>query len=100
MWDMMVSIFINGEQSLIACILYYSYCLTGRAIIGVSQGRAIAFHVNSKVGGSPSPPSIPDSWQTTVIFMKKQTNIGENLFVRGGNTQITGTTYLFNIRIV
>jgi len=53
----------------------------------VPDGRAVAFHVNSRIGGPPTPPSIPDSWQTTVIFLQRNTQPGQNLFLRGGNTQ-------------
>uniref|UniRef100_A0A914W7E2 Alpha-amylase n=1 Tax=Plectus sambesii TaxID=2011161 RepID=A0A914W7E2_9BILA len=59
----------------------------GRASFNVPQSRAIAIHVNSRIGGAPPPPSIPGSWQTTVVFLKRSTQPGENLFIRGGNTQ-------------
>lgn len=73
---------------------------SGYAYFSIDTGDdpVAAIHVNARVGdstGEPSEPSDPKDppsgpvdpptgYQRTVIFMKKQTTTGQDLFVRGG----------------
>uniref|UniRef100_A0A914YR32 Alpha-amylase n=1 Tax=Panagrolaimus superbus TaxID=310955 RepID=A0A914YR32_9BILA len=81
----------NGELSGSSC--------TGKKITVGSDGRAsfnvpgnsvVAFHVKSRIGGEPSPPSIPSNWKSTVIMIRRPTKPGQDIFLRGGDTQNGG----------
>ncbi|TKR75722.1 hypothetical protein L596_016974 [Steinernema carpocapsae] len=58
----------------------------GKASFWIAKKKIIAFHLFSRVQGIPPPPVIPASWKSTVIFLKKSTYPGQNVFIRGGNT--------------
>ncbi len=56
-------------------------------VLTLPAGKVLAIHVNARVDGAPPTPTVPPSWQTTVIFLRRDTQPGQNMFVRGGNTQ-------------
>ncbi|CAB3396780.1 unnamed protein product [Caenorhabditis bovis] len=56
----------------------------GTAYLNVPSNSVIAISVSSRIGGSPPPPAVPSGYSTTVIFIKKDTQQGQDLFIRGG----------------
>lgn len=66
------------------------------AIESWSEDPIIAIHVNQKLETSPPPPVTPppiaSDFRRTVIFMKYVSNVGEDLFIRGGisHSYLTG----------
>lgn len=86
------------------------------ATITIDKGKTLAIHVCSKVGNAcdqpvvgsttraptrppPTGPTPKPDWRRTVIFIKKQTSPGEDLFVRGGvdHIRFPGTFPKFSI---
>uniref|UniRef100_A0A0N4ZJ63 Alpha-amylase n=1 Tax=Parastrongyloides trichosuri TaxID=131310 RepID=A0A0N4ZJ63_PARTI len=70
----------------------------GQATFSVDAGKIVAFTVDSMIGGNaaPTPSPVPTSYKLTAILLKKQTYLGQNLFIRGGHTnglQCTSTDY-------
>ncbi|CAJ0589641.1 unnamed protein product [Cylicocyclus nassatus] len=73
----------------------------GMAQITIGTKAAVAISLASKVGSQPGPgPQPPQPTQKpkpeptgltkTVIFLKRDTMLGENLFIRGGNSHGNG----------
>jgi len=59
----------------------------GKATFTIPKRSMIAFSVGSAIStnGSAGILKNPKAWKITVIFLKKQTRIGEQVFIRGGN---------------
>ncbi|KAK5976987.1 hypothetical protein GCK32_018406, partial [Trichostrongylus colubriformis] len=56
----------------------------GTAYLQISGREAVAFSLASRIGGLPPPVPVPSGYQKTVIFIKMDTYMGQNLFIRGG----------------
>uniref|UniRef100_A0A1I7YJB7 Alpha-amylase n=1 Tax=Steinernema glaseri TaxID=37863 RepID=A0A1I7YJB7_9BILA len=65
----------------------------GKTSFSIPGKKVIAFHLGSRIQGIPSPPVTPSSWKSTVVFLKKNTYPGQNMFIRGGNTQRGSCAY-------
>ncbi|KAK0427998.1 hypothetical protein QR680_010534 [Steinernema hermaphroditum] len=65
----------------------------GKASFSVPGKSVVAFHLGSRIQGIPTPPSTPSSWKNTVVFLKKNTYPGQNIFIRGGDTQVAACSY-------
>ncbi|VDL77251.1 unnamed protein product [Nippostrongylus brasiliensis] len=60
----------------------------GSAFVQINSNQAVAFSLASRIGGAPQPPVTPSAgYKKTVVFIKKDTYQGQNLFVRGGTSQ-------------
>ncbi|XP_064626202.1 alpha-amylase-like [Lineus longissimus] len=74
---------------------------SGKARFNINSGDSdpmVAIHIGEKLGGSSSSGSsgngntgntgsgslTPSGWERTVVLIKKTTNVGEDLFIRGG----------------
>uniref|UniRef100_A0A915CRB8 alpha-amylase n=1 Tax=Ditylenchus dipsaci TaxID=166011 RepID=A0A915CRB8_9BILA len=61
----------------------------GKANISVPSRSIVAFSLRSKLGQQQNGLETNDqtsSWKKTAIFIKKDTQPGENVFIRGGNS--------------
>ncbi|KAK5983365.1 hypothetical protein GCK32_009331, partial [Trichostrongylus colubriformis] len=56
----------------------------GTAYLQISGREVVAFSLASRIGGVPPPVPVPSGYQKTVIFIKMDTYMGQNLFIRGG----------------
>nr|CDJ87398.1 Glycosyl hydrolase and Alpha-amylase domain containing protein [Haemonchus contortus] len=56
----------------------------GTTSLQIGSNQAVAISLASRIGGAPPPAPVPTGYQKTVIFLKKDTNLGQNLFIRGG----------------
>ncbi|CAD6194272.1 unnamed protein product [Caenorhabditis auriculariae] len=56
----------------------------GSAYIKVNPNSFVGISMNSRIGGVVPPPVPPKSYSTTVILLKKDTQPGQNVFIRGG----------------
>lgn len=61
----------------------------GVANFDVPPNKIVAFHVNSRIGGAPQRknPNVPSSYKKTAILLKRSTQPGQAIFIRGGNTR-------------
>ncbi|KAF8384810.1 hypothetical protein PRIPAC_73952 [Pristionchus pacificus] len=60
----------------------------GKASFRIPARGCIAFSVISRIGGRPSPPNPPNgNFQKTAIFLQRNTQPGQNVFIRGGSAQ-------------
>ncbi|CEF68947.1 Alpha amylase family and Glycosyl hydrolase, family 13, catalytic domain and Alpha-amylase, C-terminal all beta domain and Glycosyl hydrolase, family 13, subfamily, catalytic domain and Glycosyl hydrolase, family 13, all-beta domain and Glycoside hydrolase, catalytic domain and Glycoside hydrolase, superfamily domain-containing protein [Strongyloides ratti] len=70
---------------------------SGKATFSLEAGQVIAFTIDSRIGNGKLPPkNIPSTYKLTAILLKRQTYMGQNLFVRGGHTNgitCTSTDY-------
>uniref|UniRef100_A0A914D483 Alpha-amylase C-terminal domain-containing protein n=1 Tax=Acrobeloides nanus TaxID=290746 RepID=A0A914D483_9BILA len=58
----------------------------GKASISVLPNSIVAIHIGARIGGPPPDPTPPpSSWQTTVILLHRDTEPGQDIFIRGGN---------------
>ncbi|MFH4976495.1 hypothetical protein AB6A40_003204 [Gnathostoma spinigerum] len=79
----------SGEKVPGSCTGVIIAVKDGMASFTVPSEKFVAFHVGARIGDDipVTPKPIPSSWETTVILLKRETNIGDYVFIRGGNTQ-------------
>ncbi|EYB96729.1 hypothetical protein Y032_0147g2579 [Ancylostoma ceylanicum] len=58
----------------------------GSAYLEIGSKQAVAFSIASRIGGPPPPDEEPEGYSKTVILIKKATQQGQNLFIRGGTS--------------
>uniref|UniRef100_A0AC35U1S7 Alpha-amylase n=1 Tax=Rhabditophanes sp. KR3021 TaxID=114890 RepID=A0AC35U1S7_9BILA len=80
--DIYNSDFKEGDNCIGTKVVVYS---NGKATFTVPPNSVVAFTVETRVGGPPQTSSPPASYQKTTIFIKRQTNIGQDVFIRGGS---------------
>ncbi|KAH7729210.1 Protein C50B6.7 [Aphelenchoides avenae] len=61
----------------------------GIASFDVPPNKIVAFHIDSRIGGAPQHkiPDIPSTYKKTALLLKRDTQPGQSIFLRGGNTR-------------
>ncbi|KAJ1348696.1 hypothetical protein KIN20_004051 [Parelaphostrongylus tenuis] len=66
----------------------------GSANLQIKSGQAVAFSISSRLGSANFSIKNPHSgYQKTVIFIRKDTNLGQYLFIRGGSCHANRKAY-------